>query len=343
MKMPLPVPVAQPTQFSGERLRELRESKDLELVDLAKRLALSPAQLRQLENNQNSLFYSDAIRLSAARKVSEFLGEPLRLEPIAELPEAESAEATPMPQAPAGEAVTVPDPWPIDTARLTALGRLASDKSKPPVRRIPSGDSRFALSGWSAALCCVVLTFIVLLGFQAYSEPELIPVKALADRNAATPSTVGANEAPVSLPPVAALPVQDVSAAIPVQTGPVVVPVAALSQQPALASAGPGRGGLGCDVSNGPVASFTPARPDKDAAQIFVQGVAGQVVCIKDSRGQVWRHEFADSSGRTFFGAAPWLVESTQLTELQVYFQGTRARSPVAGSTRLRLIAAEPA
>ncbi len=320
MKMPLPVPLVRPAQFRGERLQELREAKGLELVDLAKRLALSPAQLRQLECNQNSLFYSDAIRLSAARKVSEFLGEPLQLEPAPELTEAAA-------QASAEEALTAPVPWPIDTARLAAEGTLAMDKFAPTVRRVPSRESRFALSGWTAALSCVALTFAVLLGLQAFAEPEPISVKALGNRKAP-------GVEPAELSP---------SAPMTVQTGIAVIPVATVPQEAALVSAGPGRNGLGCDVSNGPVATFTPAKAEKDAAQLFVQGAVGQVVCIKDSRGQVWRHEFADSSGRTFFGAAPWLIESTQLTELQVYFQGTRARSPVEGSTRLRLIAAEPA
>lgn len=150
---PLPTPTsAQPALFSGERLRELREAMELDIPSLAKRMALSPAQLRQLENNQSSLFYSEAIRVAAARKVAEFLGEPLLLDPAA---------------------VTCLDPWAPD--RLPHL-RVKLDP-----------DDGFALSGWTAALWLVALTFAVLMGMQtlaAYKAAQAQAPGAVADLGA---------------------------------------------------------------------------------------------------------------------------------------------------------------
>ena len=67
----------------GVRLRELREAKGISRPVLAHRLTLSDAQLRQIEDNESSLFYSDAIRTVAVRKVADFLGEPLVLQSAA--------------------------------------------------------------------------------------------------------------------------------------------------------------------------------------------------------------------------------------------------------------------
>ena len=54
---------------NGDRLRELRLLARLDLSELAKRAALSSAQLEQLENGTHGSFYNASIRRQAARKV----------------------------------------------------------------------------------------------------------------------------------------------------------------------------------------------------------------------------------------------------------------------------------
>jgi transcriptional regulator with XRE-family HTH domain len=64
-------------EISAEDLRTRRQAAGLDLVVLARRLSLSPAQLMQLESGQDSLFYSPAIRRHAALKVYRYLiGQP---------------------------------------------------------------------------------------------------------------------------------------------------------------------------------------------------------------------------------------------------------------------------
>lgn len=299
MNPPLPeTPAQQPLYFKGERLRELREAKGLDIETLAKRLALAPAQLRQLESNQNSLFYSEAIRLTAARRVSEFLGETLVLDAAA----VSHAAAAP-PQICLAE---------------------------PRMKIAPA--SSFGLSGWSAALCLVALSFTGLLGLQGYRHVNAVSGPDLA---AQVPSPAASDlvDQPTAGVAAVAPPESPETFAVAALTEPVIeAPPAALQRV----------ADTGCNVSGGAESSFTPAKAGRDPAQIFVQGAPGQVVCVKDSRGQVWRHEFAGTSGRSFVGTAPWLVESAQLAQLQVYFQGSRARPSISGATRLRLIAAEP-
>lgn len=65
--------------IDGELLRNLREAQAMDITLLSRRVNLSVAQLRQLEcaelaQHERSLFYSDAIRAAAARKVALALG-----------------------------------------------------------------------------------------------------------------------------------------------------------------------------------------------------------------------------------------------------------------------------
>lgn len=363
MKKSLPVSPVQPARFRGERLRELRESKGLDLESLAKRLALSPAQLRQLESNQGSLFYSDAIRFATARKVSEFLGETLVFEPAPLATEEQTqGSADAQVQTPAAQT-------PAASSELAGHSQVAAPRML--VRRIPPRESRIALSGWSAALWGLVMIFAVLLGLQALIEPKATLPESKssaagsesAARDAGASSVVpAAGVSMVSLEPqdldvtpsssvpastlVAGQAVQAVTVAVPASapaSASVILSSTLPASSPAALQSNAAQTTQTCGESNGPIVSFTPTKADKDPAQLFVQGAPGQVVCVKDGRGQVWRHEFANSTGRSFSGTAPWLVESAQLTELQIYFQGNRARPSLAGATRLRLIAAEPA
>ena len=96
-----------------------------------------------------------------------------------------------------------------------------------------------------------------------------------------------------------------------------------------------------CQAWSGPVATFKPSKAAKDGALVYVVGVPGQVVCVKDSRSQVWRHVFESSAGRSFYGQPPFMVESAQLVAMQVYFQGARVRLDRADATRVRLMPAE--
>jgi len=58
----------------GELLHEWRVSQQLEVSALASKSNLSVAQIRQLEGGGHSLFYTPAIKESAARKLARLLG-----------------------------------------------------------------------------------------------------------------------------------------------------------------------------------------------------------------------------------------------------------------------------
>ena len=57
------------TDADGSRLRKLREALGWDLPSLARRCALSVAQVRQLEEGGDSAFYSAEIKRAAGQRV----------------------------------------------------------------------------------------------------------------------------------------------------------------------------------------------------------------------------------------------------------------------------------
>ena len=273
----LPSFLTPPTPI-GVRLRELREAKGISRPVLAHRLTLSDAQLRQIEDNESSLFYSDAIRTVAVRKVAEFLGEPLVFHSSAKDVSALAED-------------------PLLEPPLLVLARQEASSPEPHHPPRPDFPLR-SVARWGIALLGVAVTMA-------------IGVWLGADRHDAPPA---------ALDPVV---------------------VGKLHSESPEAAERAQSGDVTCNTGLGPVATFTPSKAAKDGSLVYVVGTPGQFVCLKDSRGQAWRHDFAIASGRSFYGRPPWIVESPQLGALQIYFQGVLARPPHAAGMRLRLIAAD--
>ena len=58
----------------GFQLKEAREKAGLTLKDLATKASLSKKQVQEIESGGDSLFYTVAIKLTAAKKVGKLLG-----------------------------------------------------------------------------------------------------------------------------------------------------------------------------------------------------------------------------------------------------------------------------
>jgi transcriptional regulator with XRE-family HTH domain len=268
----------------GLRLRELREAKGMSRYALAHHLAMSDAQLRQIEENDSSLFYSAAIRATAVRKVADFLGEPLVSTPATE------NSALPVAMNPPRVCYQAVKPVNSSARHRTHWVRF----------------SQWLRTVWRPALLGVLAIVAVSLWVKGTTKIQLTRASDATTYHPAPEAsaikllTLGAPTVPDSM--------QDTDAF--------------------------------CGKTQGPIAAFTPPKSSKEGDLVYVVGSPGQLVCLRDSRGQVWRHEFTMASGRSFYGRPPWLVESPHLGAMQVYFQGALARPPNPASMRLRLIAA---
>lgn len=302
--------------FSGARLRELREQKGLDITFLARRLAFSVAQLEQLEKNESSLFYSEAIRVSAARKVAEFLGEPFVSQPP-QVPGPDTSLNAPV------------DPKvPQDLAFLGLTFPKRRDGQLQPTRY------SFLVSGWGMAFIAVISIFLIVL-----VTPNKAPVPSLAIAQRVPAPVTLATSKPLSGESTQQLTLQ-VTPPSPQREILTVLPAvnAKETKVSQVASDNP----LACNWADGPIDSYVPAKAIKDSGTVYVKGAPGRVVCVKDGRGKEWQHTFSAVGGQSFYGAAPWLVASSQLSDLEVYFQGARVRSQT-GAKKLRLLSANPA
>ena len=66
--------MSDPLTINGSYLREIRESLGWSHGEVASRACLSVKQVKQLEEGGASSFYSDNVKLTAARKVAGILG-----------------------------------------------------------------------------------------------------------------------------------------------------------------------------------------------------------------------------------------------------------------------------
>ncbi len=86
------------TSIDGSLLRLQRETRGWTMTDMAVRSCLSIKQIRQLEEGGSESFYSDAVKLTAAKKVASLLGlsvEQVMGRPARSLPL--SSDASPQP------------------------------------------------------------------------------------------------------------------------------------------------------------------------------------------------------------------------------------------------------
>jgi len=169
-------------------LRELREAVGMDLVVLARTACLSASQVRQLERNEgDSLFYSDAIKRQAYKRVLMILG----VTP----PPADDVE-----EARANETVTAAHLNTLDQivtmSHLPAMNRSATDMARSGVAMLVAYKQGLG----ALMLLLVAVVLMVLHGPFKLVEPDAFPAPSLV----VAPAPV---LAPAPAPVIAAIPV----------------------------------------------------------------------------------------------------------------------------------------
>ena len=308
------------SENDAEILRTLREAAGLDLAQLAAMANLSPGQVRQLEEGGDSNFYSPQIKAQSMRRVLRLLQN----QPSAEDAAAQAA----LEQAP--KSVNVID----DIIRLSETN-LKGTIDTSLVRR-PSSPYK-ALLVVGAALVVVFM----LLNWQANQSPtpqiftewiepftakpvveaepakeeEPAPQAPVPNKPVETASTVTENISPVLTPPVAAAAV-----AAPAVTVPAVAEVAgdckSLTAEP------------------------TPAAPvsiNKTGAYVYLLPTKDVQVCVDDGKRVRTVVTLKAGEGKSIHGSSPWVIASTQINALQIYFQGSKVMIPKDAGQRIVL------
>jgi hypothetical protein len=294
-------------QALGVYLQSLREGAGLDVAVLARRMSLSSAQLRQLEQGQDSLFYNRKIREQAARKVIAHLGgdlgrfQPETIHAVSPAPEAPTVLATP--QAPPQAAVKT----------RTSLGRWWM------------GGVLLAALAWSASQL-----------WPPRVSPAGMWVPTAASSTQEMPSI---HAAPAQAASLAPLPVKAAVSPAPVQE----TQAAVAQASPALparekSGAGEPLQAQACPETAPEAPAIRPPQAYKAGDMVHVVSMGPVWVCLRDGSGKLARKQMEAGQAQSFYGSPPWTVRSEQLRLTQLYFQGWKVRLPEEAQDSIQLV-----
>lgn len=295
-------------------LRTLREAAGMDMFVLARTACLSVAQVRQLESDDSdSLFYSDAIKRQAYKRLLMILGaEP----PSVEIPE------------------ELRDAAKVADAHLTTLDQIVAMSEQPSMNHSAFDAVHAGLAKLrehkqaTAALLLLVaaVTLFVLHGLQGV-------VEATSELAAASPTPkVSAVAVSVEPPSVAtaSVPVAAVAAAS--------APVAVASALVAASPTAPSKTTGACTHSNEAMPQLSPFVAQKEGRYVYLVSAANAEVCVVDGNKQATLLQLKAGENRSVYGVSPWQVSSTSLQKVQIFFQGGRVSLPDATVSRVQLV-----
>jgi hypothetical protein len=278
----------------------------MELQLLARTACLSLAQVRELEQGADTgVFYSENIRRQAYKRLLLILG--------AEPPRAESVE---LPARPA-------HPTPLrDLDQIAAMSHLPSmDQSSwvtlaHVLQRLLKHKQVIAAAG----LLCVASALMVWI----WPQPEVakldVPVQeAPAPEKSASDGTVS-ESAPAA------------SIAAKATTETVAAPSQSASAAPFIPAAG------SCAFTPDALPEVSASVASKTAGYVYFVSSANVTLCVVDSHKQATLLTLKAGESRSVYGAAPWQVSSTGLTQVQIFFQGWRVALPTENTQRMTLV-----
>ncbi|WP_155820318.1 helix-turn-helix transcriptional regulator [Limnohabitans sp. Rim47] len=300
----------------GELLHEWRVAQQMEVTALASRSNLSVAQILQLEGGGNSLFYTPAIKESAARKLARLLGG----DPAVVVQPLDDSQAQHEPQV------------------IQDLTHLLGQRSVP----LRQTSVFYRQPGLIAAPILILIAVVSGSGWlqqkwqnggsqQFWREtPGVFATLAREPSSGAsalaTPDLVLPTAAPAA--PLAQASESDKQ-------------VTTLSQAATAAQvAEPVQSrhvalGLCGKVEADTV--LVPTRPSKSGNMVYIVAQKDGAVCVVDASGASTVLALKTHETRSVYGPPPWRVHFEQPQQAQLYFQGVRLRLPETQVTTLAL------
>lgn len=302
-------------------LRQLREASGVEETWLARTACLSLAQVRQLEEGGENLFYSPTIKRQAYKRLLMILGAepPSAIVDVADEPVPSVVhdldEIIAM-----GEKNLNHRPW-ADFFQ-TARSRVSEHKISATV---------VLLMGLTAVASLVMPT--------ASNEPMVVaertPSKAPESLTlAALPAPVAQASAPVRAPASAAVSASAPAAAISTASATTMMATATTASSASAAAVVD----ASCQYTREALPQISPLSASKPSQYVYLVAAADVTVCVVDAKQQAHSVKLKAGESQSVFGAAPWQVSSPKLGKLQIYFQGWRVALPEGVDQRVALI-----
>ncbi len=305
------MPANEPTNIESKRsvydtcdrayLRELREAAGMDLVVLARTACLSVAQVRELETEGcDNLFYSEAIKRQAYKRLLMILGaEP----PTVDVPEA------------------LHDANKVTDAHLNTLDQIVAMGHQPVINRSASdmvGAGVTQLKEHKQVMGALLL-LLVAVGLFVWHGLQAADDGVVADQ---APPKLAATSLPVDTASVAPAPL--VSA-------PVVTPM------PALVASTSAPVAAACAYVSDAMPQLTSFIAQKEGSYVYVVSPTNVEICVVDGNKKASVLQMKAGEGRSVYGVSPWQVSASNLSKLQIFFQGGRVSMPDA-ATRVKLV-----
>jgi transcriptional regulator with XRE-family HTH domain len=296
-------------RIRGELLREWRVSLQWEVAALARKSNLSVAQILQLEGGGNALFYTPAIKESAARKVARLLGG----DPDAVV-------------RPLDDALTLDVSDVVQTLQPLPLPRSVPNRPSSVFYRQP---------GLVATPILMLIAIVSVSGWLQHKWQQGGSQQFWRETSRAVPPA--AVEPPSTRPALATLGessplAQGVKADEDDTTD---AQAAVATQVLAAAQSSPVVAGL-CGKDE-PRMVLVPIRPSKSGDMVYVVAQKDGAVCVVDAAGTSTVLALKMNEARSVYGRPPWRVHFEQPKQAQLYFQGVRLRLPETQVTTLAL------
>ncbi len=295
----------------GRLLKDLRTAAGLDIHEFSRAASISLAQLRQLEEGGNELFYSQTIKFQMGRKLLRKLGaDVVRVaeEPVPETPslfgfapspanamsleEVLSAAPTPVLPQPAAPVKAWNKPWVMvlsGVAVLLMAGVFGSQLRSPS----PEQERN---TGMTPAPAVVVAA-------PAAREAEPVTTTLVNSSTPASPPSTEPAAPTVTPPPVA------------------VAPMPAPTNNPSA-----------CQWDSGADNSFMPRGMEKPSTYVHFVANADASLCVQDRNQKITQVNLKAGEKLTVRGTAPWRIQSQQWSAVSVFFQGYRMPVPASAT-----------
>lgn len=328
------------TPENGALLQQLRLNAKVDIGSLAQKNIVSRNQIKQLEDGGDSSFYSPEIKYQIGKKVLASLGH--RMAPVAAPLQDIVADPAlaPIPQvAQAPQTVSsTPAPLPqvVEQTALAALKNPAMAQATAATSQQGDVGSNKVTMGLLliAGLCGLAW---LLLQSGTLTEPTAPSQQVQTTAN--VPETVKAPQAPepVSVAPVAANAINNAEATITPPATPPAPEASKAEVKVAMASATD-------DVKNclwkDTEVELQAPSPKKAAEYVYIVAGKDSFVCVMDGNERVARLTMKKGEDRSVYGNPPFKVQSADLAQLKIYFQGQGLNLPSAETKQIKLTAA---
>jgi hypothetical protein len=316
------------TPENGALLQQLRLNAKVDIGTLAQKNIVSRSQIKQLEDGGDSSFYSPEIKYQIGKKVLASLGH--KLAPV--MAPQQVVTAAPLAPAPQPQVVEQPDLPALKTPAMAQATAATSQQGD-------AGSNKVTMGLLLIAGLCGLAWFLL----QSGTLNELTAPSQQVLTKANVPETTAAPPAPepASVAPVAANSVNNAEATNAPPVTPPATPAAPEASKAEVKVAMPSAtdDAKNCLWKDDEVELQAPA-PKKAAEYVYIVAGKDSFVCVMDGNERVARLTMKKGEDRSVYGNPPFKVQSADLAQLKIYFQGQGLSLPSAETKQIKLTAA---